>query len=392
MEHTKVKLGDILTSISETISREQQTAIFLNTSDISEGKFLHKKSSVVQELPGQAKKKIKNGDILFSEIRPKNKRYAVVNVSNPNDYVVSTKLMVLRIKAPSKYYLQYIYQKLISQKMLHQINEIAESRSGTFPQITFDAIKNIELNLPSLEEQKRIADILTALDDKIELNNQMNQTLEEIASLLYKRWFVDFEFPDDKGNPYKSSGGEMVESELGMIPKGWEVKELGEICVNSDSKRKPLSKNQRERLSGDYPYYGAASIIDYVNDYIFDGTYLLVGEDGTVVTKDGKPILQYITGKIWVNNHAHVLQGKDVSTGFLFCKLSQFDVTHLVTGAVQMKITQSNLNKIKFVISESNIQKRFEKIITLLFNKRNENKIYNEALKKIKKELVIKLI
>ena len=230
MEHTKVKLGDILTSISETISREQQTAIFLNTSDFSEGKFLHKKSSVVQELPGQAKKKIKNGDILFSEIRPKNKRYAVVNVSNPNDYVVSTKLMVLRIKAPSKYYLQYIYQKLISQKMLHQINEIAESRSGTFPQITFDAIKNIELNLPSLEEQKRIADILTSLDDKIELNNQMNQTLEEIASLLYKRWFVDFEFPDDKGKPYKSSGGEMVDSELGMIPKGWEVKSLTEVA------------------------------------------------------------------------------------------------------------------------------------------------------------------
>ena len=260
------------------------------------------------------------------------------------------------------------------------------------PLITQDILKNIEIDLPSLEEQKRIADILTALDDKIELNNQMNQTLEEIASLLYKRWFIDFEFPDDKGNPYKSSGGEMVDSELGMIPKRWEVKELGEICVNSDSKRKPLSKNQRERLSGDYPYYGATSIIDYVNDYIFDGTYLLVGEDGTVVTKDGKPILQYITGKIWVNNHAHVLQGKDVSTGFLFCKLSQFDVTHLVTGAVQMKITQSNLNKIKFVISESNIQKRFEKIITLLFNKRNENKIYNEALKKIKKELVIKLI
>ena len=392
MEYTKVKLGDILTSISETISKEQQTAIFLNTSDISEGKFLHKRSSVVKELPGQAKKKIKNGDILFSEIRPKNKRYAVVDVSNPNDYVVSTKLMVLRIKDPSKYYLQYIYQQLISQKMLHQINEIAESRSGTFPQITFDAIKNIELTPPPLEEQKRIADIFTVLDDKIELNNQMNQTLEEIASLLYKRWFVDFEFPDDKGKPYKSSGGEMVDSELGMIPKRWEVKELGEICVNSDSKRKPLSKNQRERLSGDYPYYGATSIIDYVNDYIFDGTYLLVGEDGTVVTKDGKPILQYITGKIWVNNHAHVLQGKDVSTGSLFCKLSQFDVTHLVTGAVQMKITQSNLNKIKFVISESNIQKRFEKIITLLFNKRNENKIYNEALKKIKKELVIKLI
>ena len=268
MEYTKVKLGDILTSISETISKEQQTAIFLNTSDISEGKFLHKRSSVVKELPGQAKKKIKNGDILFSEIRPKNKRYAVVDVSNPNDYVVSTKLMVLRIKDPSKYYLQYIYQQLISQKMLHQINEIAESRSGTFPQITFDAIKNIELTPPPLEEQKRIADIFTVLDDKIELNNQMNQTLEEIENLLYKRWFVDFEFPDDKCNPYKSSGGEMVDSELGMIPKGWEVKELGDICETIASGSTPSKIDVDNALDTSNELIGFIKVKDIINSEI----------------------------------------------------------------------------------------------------------------------------
>ena len=92
-------------------------------------------------------------------------------------------------------------------------------------------IGRIEIEVPDINEQKKIIDILNPFNDKIELNNQMNQTLEEIASLLYKRWFVDFEFPDDKCNPYKSSGGEMVDSELGMIPKGWEVKELGEFIT-----------------------------------------------------------------------------------------------------------------------------------------------------------------
>ena len=340
--------------------------------------------SMSSNIPNNNVNKFLKNDILISNIRPYFKKiwFAIFEGGASNDILV--------IRGNNKVNSKYLYY-LLSTDDFFDYN-VKGSKGTKMPRGDKEHIMNYEFKLPSLKEQKRIADILTALDDKIELNNQMNQTLEEIASLLYKRWFVDFEFPDDKGKPYKSSGGEMVDSELGMIPKRWEVKELGEICVNSDSKRKPLSKNQRERLSGDYPYYGATSIIDYVNDYIFDGTYLLVGEDGTVVTKDGKPILQYITGKIWVNNHAHVLQGKDVSTGFLFCKLSQFDVTHLVTGAVQMKITQSNLNKIKFVISESNIQKRFEKIITLLFNKRNENKIYNEALKKIKKELVIKLI
>ena len=378
----KVKLREIAEYVNIKINSNN---LSLNNYISTENMLPDRKGiSMSSNIPNNNVNKFLKNDILISNIRPYFKKiwFAIFEGGASNDILV--------IRGNNKVNSKYLYY-LLSTDDFFDYN-VKGSKGTKMPRGDKEHIMNYEFKLPSLKEQKRIADILTALDDKIELNNQMNQTLEEIASLLYKRWFVDFEFPDDKGNPYKSSGGEMVESELGMIPKGWEVKELGEICVNSDSKRKPLSKNQRERLSGDYPYYGAASIIDYVNDYIFDGTYLLVGEDGTVVTKDGKPILQYITGKIWVNNHAHVLQGKDVSTGFLFCKLSQFDVTHLVTGAVQMKITQSNLNKIKFVISESNIQKRFEKIITLLFNKRNENKIYNEALKKIKKELVIKLI
>ena len=407
MEYTKVKLGDILTSISETISKEQQTAIFLNTSDISEGKFLHKRSSVVKELPGQAKKKIKNGDILFSEIRPKNKRYAVVDVSNPNDYVVSTKLMVLRIKDPSKYYLQYIYQQLISQKMLHQINEIAESRSGTFPQITFDAIKNIELTPPPLEEQKRIADIFTVLDDKIELNNQMNQTLEEIASLLYKRWFVDFEFPDDKCNPYKSSGGEMVDSELGMIPKGWEVKKLGDICETIASGSTPSKIDVDNALDTSNELIGFIKVKDIINSEIqfskIEFIPLLISEEKMrrSILKEND-ILLSMAGTIGrtarvskefsnmnINQALATIRVEDIiMIPYVYCWINsiatQDSFKSKTVHAVQANLSLSSIRKQKILIPETKVIKSYYNKINYNFKKIDLNILEINKLKKIK--------
>lgn len=109
---------------------------------------------------------------------------------------------------------------LLKNSILVLQNNTHGSVFNTITRTTFDTI---EVKVPPLNEQKAIADILSSLDDKIELNNQMNETLEEMAQALFKRWFVDFEFPNEEGKPYKSSGGEMVESELGMIPKGWGI-------------------------------------------------------------------------------------------------------------------------------------------------------------------------
>ncbi len=113
---------------------------------------------------------------------------------------------------------------------------------STMPIINKSDFEDISILLPPLPTQTAIAEILSSLDDKIELNNAINKNLEDLAQALFKRWFVDFEFPDENGQPYKSSGGEMVESELGMIPKGWKVSTIGEIarvidCLHS---KKPL--------------------------------------------------------------------------------------------------------------------------------------------------------
>jgi len=110
------------------------------------------------------------------------------------------------------------------------LGDIKRNTHGSvFDTITKETFNVLNINLPPLETQKKIAEILSSLDDKIEINNQMNKTLEEMAQAIFKQWFVDFEFPNENGEAYKSSGGEMVESELGLIPKGWRVGTLSEI-------------------------------------------------------------------------------------------------------------------------------------------------------------------
>lgn len=390
-EWRKIELGELVDSISIKHKFDKNQLIFLNTSDVLEGKVLHQNYWDINTLPGQAKKSIKKGDILFSEIRPKNKRFALVDF-DADDYIVSTKLMVLRRKNSLIDNL-FLYKYLTSDRILEELQFIAEGRSGTFPQITFNELKSLKISLPPLNEQKAIADILSSLDDKIELNNQMNETLEEMAQALFKRWFVDFEFPNEEGKPYKSSGGEMIESELGMIPKGWNFKNLSDIVDNFDSKRIPLSKREREKRQKIYPYYGAASIADFVDDFIFEGRYILMGEDGTVIDNNGYPILQYVWGKFWVNNHAHVLQGKNYySNEFVYLKLKSTNVQALVTGAVQPKINQKNMNSIKTVVAPKEIHIKFNQLMENIYSKYRLNFEQNESLKQLRDSLLPKLM
>ena len=221
--------------------------------------------------------------------------------------------------------------------------------------------RNIDVDFPDIVIQKKIANILESIDDKIENNKQINDNLEQQAQALYKSWFVDFE-------PFKD--GEFIESEAGMIPKGWRVGNLLDVAELYDSKRKPLSGMQRSAMKKIYPYYGATSIMDYVDNYIFDGIYLLMGEDGSVVTDEGYPYLQYVSGKFWPNNHAHVMQGKNgYSTEMLHCFLFKKNISEIVTGAVQAKISQGNMKKISLIIAPDAILNEFTKILDAIYAK-----------------------
>lgn len=207
----EIKLGDYLDSISKTFKFTDKEVVFLNTSDVLEGKVLNKKYESPIGLPGQAKKSIQKGDLLFSEIRPANKRYARIDFDS-EDYVVSTKLMVLRAKRDLDPIFLELY--ITSEEILDYLQMIAEDRSGTFPQITFDIISKLELKLPPLPEQKAIASVLSSLDDKIDLLHQQNQTLETLAETLFRQWFIE----------------RCPEPVEGEAKEGWEEKSLSSIA------------------------------------------------------------------------------------------------------------------------------------------------------------------
>jgi type I restriction enzyme S subunit len=234
---------------------------------------------------------------------------------------------------------------------------------GTFEQVKFP--------FPDLSEQKAIAEVLSSLDDKIDLLHRQNKTLESLAETLFRQWFIE------------------------DADTCWEVGKLGDFVSVFDSKRIPLSSKERERMKSGalYPYYGAASIVDFVNDYIFDGEYLLIGEDGTVQTEDNKPILQMPTGKFWVNNHAHVVQAKAPFTNFfLYIFLIQTNVSQIVTGAVQPKINQENLKSIEFTVPPLKKIQGFTAVSEELWSKIKLNKEQTSSLIQKRDLLLPKLI
>ena len=283
-------------------------------------------------------------------------------------------------------------------------------------------IHDFECKIPPLSEQKAIAHILGSLDNKIELNRQMNETLEAMAQALFKSWFVDFDpvidnalavgnvIPDEFAKRAEQRKGIEKEDysdiqslfpdefefteEMGWIPKGWEAESFGDVSTCFDRLRVPLSKREREnKKPGIIPYHGATSVMDYINEWIFDDIYLLIGEDGSVIKEDGSPFVQYIWGKTWVNNHAHVLQGRNgVSTEHLMLFMQSQNLTAYITGAVQLKINQGNMNRIPFLNAGSKINEKFEAIINPFYEKLRSITEESQNLVKIRDTLLPKLM
>ena len=177
----KVNLTDLLSTISVTHKFPKGEAIFLNTSDILDGKFLHRNFSSKESLPGQAKKTIQKGDILFTEIRPANRRYAFVDF-DADDYVVSTKLMVLRSKGLIDNLVIYYFMK--SDEVLQQLQSLAESRSGTFPQITYDELAKVSMVIADLNTQMAYADFLSSVFGKVRENEKQIEYLTQLRDTL----------------------------------------------------------------------------------------------------------------------------------------------------------------------------------------------------------------
>lgn len=380
----KTMLVNILDTISITHEFDKDKLIFLNTSDILEGEILTKNYMPISQLKGQAKKTIQNGDILFSEIRPKNKRYAYVDVDKPEDYIVSTKLMVLRNKT-SDVLTKYIYYFLTYDGMLDYLQMRAENRICSFPQITFDILKPISVNIPSLIQQQKIIDVISAIDEKIKLNNRINSELENLAKTIYDYWFVQFDFPDENGKPYKSSGGKMVyNQELKReIPAGWEVKKLSYFCDKIG-----------DGIHGT-PKYVDISDYSFINGNNLNDGFIVIDKDTKKVSFDeykkyfielnGETILLSINGTLGnlaIYTGEKVMLGK--SAAYINCKIkyrpycyqflklkhTQKQLWNVATGSTIKNLSLESLKSILILFPGEDLIKRYYELTKPLDYKR----------------------
>lgn len=164
---------------------------------------------------------------------------------------------------------------------------------------------------------------------------------------------------------------------------------FADIVELEDSKRIPLNSRDRDQRKGPYPYYGATSIMGYVDDFLFDGTRILLGEDGSVITDDGRPVLQYVWGKYWVNNHAHILKpSAEYSLEMLYIALNRTSIPHIVTGAVQKKISQKNLNTLVLEMPNPQHMEGLGEIFSLY----RANVDQNKQLERLRDTLLPKLM
>ena len=330
--------------------------------------------------------RFQSGDILFARITPCLENGKIVQFRHTSNQQCfgSTEFFVFRGKpniSDSTYILYLALSPIIRDPAVKSMSGASGRQRAAL-----SSVEDISIPFLPLQTQHKIATILSTYDDLIENNTHRIKILEDMAQTLYQEWFVHYRFPGHENV-------QMVESELGPIPKGWEVKKFGEVSHNFDRLRKPLSGQVRSTMQGEYPYYGAAKILDYINDYIFDGRYLLIGEDGSVVTKDGKPVLQLATGKFWVNNHTHVVQGKSpISTNFLYLFMLNVPISSYITGAAQPKINQENLNRIPLISPSETVLERFDQMIEPNFENIIALNMKNANLRQTRDFLLPKLI
>lgn len=245
---------------------------------------------------------------------------------------------------------------------------------------SWEDLCNVDLPIPHPDKQREIVKEYNTIVNRINLNNQLIQKLEETAQAIYKQWFVDFEFPDENGRPYKSSGGEMeFNEELEKeIPRGWEVDALQKIILFKNGKSKPTQK-------GEYPVYGGNGIIEYV-DKSNDENVIVIGRVGAYCGS-----LYRVLGKCWISDNAISAQSKISANMFSYYVLNALTLNERSEGTGQPLITQGLLNGIKITIPKKQIINHFEKVAVTIFKNQDEINQENKKLSELKDLLLTKL-
>ena len=229
-----MRLSTICHINNNTLSASQRegTILYLDTSNLINGRIIELQKLECANAPSRAQRKVRHNTILYSSVRPNQKHYGIVKYPEPN-LIVSTGFTTLDIKEDylNSIDVEYLYLLITQPCITSYLQTIAENSVSAYPSISPTDIGNLDFEFPPIEKQKLIAQFIFNLDRKIALNRQINRNLETLAKQIYDYWFVQFDFPDEKGNPYKSSGGKMVWNEIlkREIPEGWKVKSVNDV-------------------------------------------------------------------------------------------------------------------------------------------------------------------
>lgn len=252
-------------------------------------------------------------------------------------------------------------------KMIHLAS------GSTFKEISTSSVRNLIVNIPPIHEQKAIAEILSSLDDKIEINNKINKNLEEIAQVLYKQWFVDFEFPNEEGEPYKSSGGEMIESELGLIPKGWVIKGLNSLFK--------FIKGKKPKVINEKKYDG---YMEYLTLDVLKGKTKLYADTEKIIIVDKLDVTMVMDGA----SSGSIYYGK---TGILSSTLS---ILQIIDERFDSSFLYSVLKNIESAIKDKqtgsaipHTDKNFVYSVIIAYDEKYKNQLA-EFIKNIREEVI----
>lgn len=367
-----VRLGDVNKYISKSVNPiSEPDKIF----------ELYSVPSMVDNYPeiiagsdiGSSKQSVCKKDVLLCKINPRINRVWKVSQFTDNELIASSEWIIIRNNHIDANYLMYCFQsKYFREFMLSNVSGVGGSLMRAQPKY----VQTYPIPLPPLSEQQRIVERIEELFAKLD---EAKERLQEVADSFAVRKAAIL---------HKAFTGELTQQwrrENGVRDESWEEKKLSEITENQDSKRIPLSKSQRDNMNRIYDYYGASGIIDKVDDYIFEGKKLLIGEDGANLVTRSKDIAFIADGKYWVNNHAHILDVKDTVLLMYLCNyINNMDLIPYVTGSAQPKLTQAKMNNIKIFLPTLPEQHEIVRLIDdLLARERSAQQATEQALASI---------
>ena len=370
-----IKLSDVVrTNVSTySLSDNWEFVNYLDTGNIVTNEIaLIQRIELAQgeKLPSRARRKVEIGDIIYSTVRPNQLHYGFID-NIPENFLVSTGFAVLHPEK-GKIDAKFLYYLLVQNDITEKLQAIAEQSTSTYPSIKPSDIEDLDFIVPEIKVQRKISNILSAIDKKIELNAQINHNLEAQAQAIFKSWFVDFE-------PFQN--GKFIDSELGSIPEGWRagtLKEMLDIRYGKDHKK--LS-------AGTIPVYGSGGLMRLADKALYSGESVLIPRKGTLNN------VMRVSGDFWtVDTMFYSVPKCKGAIKFAFHVLRNMDLASMNSGSAVPSMTTDILNSIDIVVPPESVLASFEETTSALWNLDEANLRESNRLASLRDALLPKLM